>query len=404
MSWMSPPDAVGVWAHRRRPGASGGMPALINRSHGLEHTADHWRRAEASAGAIRLNWKYPLYHGGYRLWEVRQSLLHCDHALLLNDFDRDFAVNELLVPESLTSIMAYGIGRPFLGLPEPMEVPADEPLKLAVVGKWIDRKGRRVVIESARLLQSMGIGFVLTLFGTGSDEVQVRSDFAAEVRPRIRVVPQYRHSEFPEMLRGQHILLLCSFAEGYAMTLPQAMASGLAPIATRVGGAPRVITPGRDGELVNSGDAKSVAQIVARWSNDRSVLHAIRLRAQRTAQRHDWNDIAAQTIGIYELVLKRLAGDAAPTHEPSNTLLPRPGDLAAQWQTNAFALHLHRQSPRGAAALPGIDRAGQRASGGSGGGGMIRSTAPRLPQSVVSFRSCAICMVPGRGCAPIAMW
>ena len=160
-----------VWAHRRRPGASGPLPALITRSHGLEHTADRWRRADAASGRIKLNWKYPLYHGGFRLWEVRQSLLHCDHALLLNDFDRDFAVNELCVPDSRTGVMGYGINRQFLGLSEPPEIPADAPLKLAAVGKWIDRKGKRVIIEAIHLLQQRGVPFLLSLLGTGSDEV-----------------------------------------------------------------------------------------------------------------------------------------------------------------------------------------------------------------------------------------
>ena len=53
---------------------------------GLEHTVDKWQRDEAAAGKMNLSWKYPLYHGGFRLWEVRKSLQQSDHNLLLNEF------------------------------------------------------------------------------------------------------------------------------------------------------------------------------------------------------------------------------------------------------------------------------------------------------------------------------
>ncbi len=317
-----------VWAHRGRPGSVNGLPALITRSHGLEHTIDHWRCADAAAGRAKLNWKYPLYHGGYRLWEVRHSLFTCDHALLLNDVDRDYAVNELGVNEAQTSVIANGIGRAFLGLPAPLQATNDQPLKLAAVGKWIDRKGTRIIIESTKLLHVLGVPFILSLFGTGQDEVQIRADFPPEVRSKIRVLPQYRNIDFPDLLTGQHILLMCSFAEGYALALPEAMACGLAPIATRVGGASRVIDPGKNGELVRPGDARSIVEIIDRWSRDRSMLHAVRIRAQQSVQRHDWNEIAARTIGIYEQVLRRVAGSTTPgTDQPDAGLTPARADL-----------------------------------------------------------------------------
>jgi glycosyltransferase involved in cell wall biosynthesis len=319
-----------VWSHRRRPGTSSPVPALITRSHGLEHTADQWRRADAAAGQIKLNWKYPLYHGGFRLWEVRQSLLHCDHALLLNEFDRQFAINELCVPESLTSVMAHGIDRQFLGLPEPSQIPIDAPLKLAAVGKWIDRKGRRTIVELTNLVQQQGVPFVLTLLGTGLDEVQVRTDFAPAVRSKIRVIPSYHRGDFPRLMTDQHILLSCSYAETYALTIPEAMACGTAPIATRVGGAPQLIEPGVNGELVHPGDAKSIAAIVSRWSSDRTTLGSVRHHAWKTAQHHAWNVMAVESISIYEQALRRVAGRIAPNHGSADTLLP----ARTNWQRN----------------------------------------------------------------------
>ena len=318
-----------AWARgRQKQGAT--TPVLITRSHGLEHTVDQWLRADAAAGKLKLSWKYPIYHGGYRLWEVSQSLKRSDHAVMLNDFDRDYAVNVLGIAPSQISVMGNGIGRHFLGLADPTAKPVakDSPIKLAFLGSWVDRKGKRMVIQTAALLHKACVEFQLTLFGTFYDEVEVRADFPPELRPFVRVIPRYRNADLPELVANHQVLLMCSFAEGYALVLPEAMACGLAPIATQVGGASRVVLPGSNGELVEPGDAKAAAAIITRWSADRESLNAIRRRAQQTVQRHDWSEIAGQTVGIYEKVLKRATGDAMPRMKPNDALVPS----KALWQ------------------------------------------------------------------------
>ncbi len=109
-----------VWARRGRPGAKQSH-ALITRSHGLEHTLDANLRQDAKMGEVRLSWKYPLYHGSYRLWEVATSLRQADMALLLNRYDRDYAVTKLHVEPERARIVAMGILKTFIGLPFQIE-------------------------------------------------------------------------------------------------------------------------------------------------------------------------------------------------------------------------------------------------------------------------------------------
>ena len=295
-----------AWA-RKRTSIS---PVVITRSHGLEHTFDQWLRADAAAGKLNLSWKYPIYHGGYRLWEVRQSLKRSDHALMLNDQDRDYAVNVLRVAPNKISVLGNGIARHFLNLPDPTlkNTSHNSQIKLAFLGEWTERKGKRTIVQTAKLLNQSHVSFQLTLFGTRFDEVEVRADFPPELRPLIRVVPRYRNAELPELLSSFHAQLMVSFAEGYALVLPEAMACGLAPVATKVGGASRVVSSGINGELIEPGDSVSAAAIIKRWADNRPELDSVRRRAQQTVQRHDWNEIAAQTLGIYERVLSRVVG------------------------------------------------------------------------------------------------
>jgi glycosyltransferase involved in cell wall biosynthesis/GT2 family glycosyltransferase len=301
-----------VWARRGRPGAMEGT-ALITRSHGLEHTVDRWQREDARAGKTQLSWKYPLYHGGVRLWEVRQSLRLSDHVLLLNEFDRQLATADLQIPANNISLVPNGISDRFLGLPEPAdETCVDEsPIELAAVGTWIERKGKRIVVDVIAALHAANVKFSLTLLGTGFESEIVLAEFPSAVRPFVTVIPRYCNEDLPTLLLGQHVLLMCSFTEGYALSLPEAMACGLAPIASDVGAAATLITPGVNGELVPAGDANAVVAAVVRLASDRNTLLGMRRLARQTVQSHGWSDVARHTIGIYEQVLRRVRGGVA---------------------------------------------------------------------------------------------
>ncbi len=277
--------------------------ALITRSHGLEQVVSEQLRADARAGLARLSWKYPLYHGGFRLWEVRESLRVSDHVVLLNPMDRDYARDRLGIPAERISLIPHGLPEPFRALPPP-EPLAGGPLRLAFVGTWIQRKGREDVVAVARELREQGVAFALSLFGTGTAEAEVLEAFPVLVRERVRVVPRYRHAELPGLLREHEVLLFPSHAEGYGMALIEAMACGLAPLSTPVGVAPEVIREGQSGRLIPIGDVPGFTAAVRAFAEDRSRLLDMRRAAQSAVQGMTWRGVALRTLRLYESVLQ----------------------------------------------------------------------------------------------------
>lgn len=289
-----------VWAALGRPGGRRSC-ALITRSHGLEQVADERTRRAAREGGEPLGWKYPLYHGGLRLWEVRRSLRAADHCILLNSSDRDYAQQRLGVePERLT-VMPNGIPAHFHAVPDAQPA-AGGPLRLAFVGSWIPRKGRQALVRSATALDERGLDFTLAIFGTG-DGSGALEEFPASVRRRITLTPTYPNQELPALLAGQEVLLFPSLAEGSSVALLEGMACGLAPVATGVGAAPDVIEPERDGLLIPAGDADALTQAVLRLGADRDALGRMRRHAQETARGYRWERIAEDTLALYRRVL-----------------------------------------------------------------------------------------------------
>lgn len=292
-----------VWTTLGRRGCT--HAALVTRAHGLEHVMSEDVRRRARAGEMQLSRKYPLYHGGYRLWEVRRSLVASDAQVFLNDVDRAFAVERLGVDAATCVVLPNGVPDRLLDL-APVEAPRmDGPIELAFLGSWIARKGIAAVVEMASLLHSRDVPFSLRLLGTGVASDEVRSAFAPEVRDRVSVFPRFEPGELADRLRGADVLLHPSWTEGFSLALVEGMACGLAPVATRSGGSTAVVRDLETGLLMRDESGGALADAVALLAADRALLGRMREAAQRAVQPLRWDAIAARTIDVYRDALAR---------------------------------------------------------------------------------------------------
>jgi len=75
-------------------------------------------------------------------------------------------------------------------------------------------------------------------------------------------------NDIPELLRAFDLFVLPSIAEGVSNTILEAMASGLAVIATRVGGNPELVEQRRTGILVPASDPIAMADAIYSYLRD----------------------------------------------------------------------------------------------------------------------------------------
>ena len=296
-----------LWARLLR-GRRPERPLLVTRSHGLEHR--YWEEAEreAVAAGSPAGLRTRLYHGRFRLREVAESLRASDECVFSNTDDLDDAATRLGVARERSSVVLNGIPDGFLG--RPLVSAGDEPLRIAHIGTYAERKGARYAAAALSEVLGARPKARVTFLGARVPPEQVHADFQASVRDRVEVIPEYGHDRLPQLLEGSHVLLSASLAEGFSLALPEAMACGLAPVATAISGAREIVRHGKNGLLVPPRDTEAAAKAIRSLADDRALLDRLRRGAHQAAQALSWRAVADDSLAVYRRGLDRLARDA----------------------------------------------------------------------------------------------
>jgi glycosyltransferase involved in cell wall biosynthesis len=220
---------------------------------------------------------------------------------MLNGADRDYARDRLGLPADRLSVIPNGISDDLAALPE-VGAGSGGLLRIAFIGRWTTYKGRHTLVQTATRLCAEGLDFTVTIMGTG-EERGVAEHFPPEIRDRITVIPVFANRELPLLLRDMDVFAFPTISEGSSLSLMEAMACGLAPVATAVGAAPDLIAHNDNGLLVAVDDPVGMAAAIAALARDRGRLDAMRRSAQRTAKALSWSHIGARTLALYREVL-----------------------------------------------------------------------------------------------------
>ncbi|HEX4136619.1 MAG TPA: N-acetyl-alpha-D-glucosaminyl L-malate synthase BshA [Bryobacteraceae bacterium] len=106
------------------------------------------------------------------------------------------------------------------------------------------------------------------------------------------------------LIRLAHVILMPSEMESFGLAALEAMACGVTPVATRVGGVPELITDGVDGFLEEVGDIPRLAARAAELVNNPSLHATMAAAARRTASTRFCTDkIIPQYEDYYKQVL-----------------------------------------------------------------------------------------------------
>jgi len=299
-----------VWAKMSRT-LKRQRPLLVTRSHGLHHLTHEWILQEARRDTLKLSWMYPLYRGGFNLWEIRNAVKDSDLVFLLNKEERDYVINQLGVNSARAYIFPNGIPDSFLSLPfDPLPTEPDTKIRIAQVGTYIARKGVQYGSPALQNILRQYPQVEVSFLGTGYPHLEdpssvVYADFDPALHHRIHVVPHYTQEALPGLLRGHAIKLLPSLSEGFGKAIVESMSCGLAPVTTNVAGPLEIVRDGHDGMVVPTHSSEAIEAAIKRLICDRPYLEQLRHNAYETAQNYSWREIAQARLKCYEDAIQK---------------------------------------------------------------------------------------------------
>lgn len=124
-----------------------------------------------------------------------------------------------------------------------MGIPNDTPLIL-FAGRLSAEKRPQFAAAVLRELHRSGVPFVGLIAGDGEDRIWLRRFIRWHgLRDHVRLLGAVPHQQVRELLAASDLLLLPSEREGIALTLYEALAMGVVPVAADVGGQRELVTP-----------------------------------------------------------------------------------------------------------------------------------------------------------------
>lgn len=133
--------------------------------------------------------------------------------------------------------------------------------------RFVRQKNIDCAVRALRIIAADCPDVALILVGSGPEERHVRHAVcAAGIIDRVFFVP-WTHDAV-SYYRAADVFLLPSWYEGWGLTVPEAMASGLPVIATSVGCVPELIQSGHNGFVIRDNSAEDMAEALRTLRNN----------------------------------------------------------------------------------------------------------------------------------------
>ena len=203
-----------------------------------------------------------------RLREDRVSGLLVDRIIAVSHELEQYLAASVHMPARKISTVLNGIpverfgggARP-AGLLAEFGLAADTPI-VGTVARLDAIKDQLTMLHAFALMRERVPRAQLLLVGDGPMRVELEAAIARlGLTGAVTITGQRR--DIPDLLRLFDVFLLSSQREGTSISLLEAMASGVAPVVTKVGGNPAVVRDGIDGLLVPAADPAALAEAAA---------------------------------------------------------------------------------------------------------------------------------------------
>jgi glycosyltransferase involved in cell wall biosynthesis len=169
--------------------------------------------------------------------------------------------------------------------------PANQPLRLLSIGRLIEKKGFKFLIEACHLLHVSGLPLICHIVGEGPELASLQEAIQQRQLSEVVHLPgPLPQTDIVKMLAQSSIFVFPAIHDSVGDTdnlptvLIEAMASGLPVVATKVAGIPEIVQHNGNGILVSEKDPVQLAAAIQVMAADLALLERFGAASRQIAQ------------------------------------------------------------------------------------------------------------------------
>lgn len=187
---------------------------------------------------------------------MKTSLKQADHVVAISESVKKSLVERLHTSQDKITVIYNGVD--VSRFDEMHKLSASDTVNLIYVGRLAQEKGVQIILQGLQLLKSEK-PYHLRVVGDGTYRTALE-ELATDLHVQDLVTFCGSRRDVPDLLADSDIFIhmpVCE--EGFGITIVEAMAAGLICVCARSGAIPEIITDGKDGFLVEKGNARQLA-------------------------------------------------------------------------------------------------------------------------------------------------
>ena len=234
---------------------------------------------------------------------LRLVLNRARHVIVLGDNWRDFLIADIGVAPQKIAIIVNGVPGP-TGISRPAS-PSGAAFRIVFLGQIGERKGVPELLAALQTPRLMTRQWTATIAGDGEVDELRAAVVKAGLPDRVAVPGWVDRETASDLLREADLFVLPSHFEAMPIAILEAMAHGVAVIATPVGAIPEFLTDGETALLVRPGAADELADAIARLMDDENQRRRLGVAGhQLFLDRFDISVAAGRILELYDSAMQ----------------------------------------------------------------------------------------------------
>ncbi|MBA7530294.1 D-inositol-3-phosphate glycosyltransferase [subsurface metagenome] len=177
---------------------------------------------------------------------------------------------------------------------------------LLFVGRFVPLKNLPFLIESFKEVIKQTEDVKLMLVGEGALEKRIKKLIENyKLQKSVIFTGKVDNKELAKYYSAADIFVLSSFYESFSFVTIEAMSCQLPIVATNVGYLPKLIKPGENGFLIESGNVQQFKDAIITLLDDESLAKEMGKRNRiKVQEKYDWVQSAKKLKGVYESLME----------------------------------------------------------------------------------------------------